>query len=746
MPFPRSQHSWRAAAAALLLLTSLLGPSTSFAHDDSEGTHERAARRGGWDTVTRSLVRAEARRDAGDAAGARLLLEQARGAGPGDARVDGFAALLALDEGRALEADSLATRAIARSGPVIGALRTRARARVALRDLSGALADFDRLLAADPARAEEHVLERTRAAWSLAGAAAALDALEGRTAEGLWTPARRELAEQLERSQGLPNRVRSGEPAVETGAPGRPVSLGSTGATSAANVAISRGPYLQNAAPTAISVRWRTPTALVGRVSIGPAGGPYTLEFDEAVSRTEHEVRVTGLAAGTAYSYSVQGTLETPLAASDARTFRTAPAPGSTQPVRLWSVGDSGSNSLLAQQVRNSYLAWSGGRREDLWVMLGDNAYGAGTDAEYQSGLFDLYPLMLSRSPVWPTRGNHDVLYTGINNDYYDIFTLPAAGEGGGLPSATEAWYSFDWGPIHFVCLDSEGSTRTVGSPMLVWLRADLAATSQPWVIGFWHHPPYTKGSHDSDNITDSAGRMRDMRQNVLPILDSLGVDLVLTGHSHSYERSYLLNGHYGTSGTLTAGMKVDGGDGRPDGDGAYRKSAGTPLANEGAVYAVNGSAAQISGGTLNHPAMVTSLNVAGSMVIDIDGERLEARFLDNAGAVRDSFTVLKQVLASPPEPPGGSPVALSVARPTPFTDRTELSFTLGRAGAARLAVYDVSGRRVRTRVDGDQPAGRQRVTWDGRDDRDQLVAPGAYLVALDAEDVRRVRRVVRLR
>jgi hypothetical protein len=109
---------------------------------------------------------------------------------------------------------------------------------------------------------------------------------------------------------------------------------------------------------------------------------------------------------------------------------------------------------------------------------------------------------------------------------------MPTAGQAGGNSSGTEAWYSFDHGDIHFVCLDSEGSPRTPGSAMLTWLAADLAASTKTWTIAFWHHPPYTKGSHDSDLDSDSGGRMKDMRTNVLPVLEAGGVDLVLCGHS----------------------------------------------------------------------------------------------------------------------------------------------------------------------------------------------------------------------
>jgi hypothetical protein len=177
---------------------------------------------------------------------------------------------------------------------------------------------------------------------------------------------------------------------------------------------------------------------------------------------------------------------------------------------------------------------------------------------------------------------------------------------------------------------------------MLSWLRADLANTTADWVIAYWHHPPYSKGSHDSDDPADSGGRLKEMRENVLPILDSFGVDLVLGGHSHSYERSYLLDGHYGVSTTLTAQMKVDAGDGRTAGDGGYAKRDRGMTPHAGAVYVVAGSSGWIGGGTLDHPVMVSSLNELGSLIIDISGDRLDARFLDDLGRIRDAFTLQK--------------------------------------------------------------------------------------------------------
>jgi hypothetical protein len=188
--------------------------------------------------------------------------------------------------------------------------------------------------------------------------------------------------------------------------------------------------------------------------------------------------------------------------------------------------------------------------------------------------VFDVFPAMLRKSVLWSTLGNHDG-YTADSasqtGPYYDIFSLPRSGEAGGLASGTEAYYSFDYANIHFICLESFETNRSTSGPMLTWLRNDLANTTQPWIVAFFHHPPYSKGSHDSDTEIE----LKEMRQNALPILENAGVDLVLSGHSHSYERSFLIDGHYGTSGTFSTAMKKNGGSGRENGTGAYRKPTG---------------------------------------------------------------------------------------------------------------------------------------------------------------------------
>lgn len=130
--------------------------------------------------------------------------------------------------------------------------------------------------------------------------------------------------------------------------------------------------------------------------------------------------------------------------------------------------------------------------------------------------------------------------------------------------------------------------------------------------------------------------------------------------------------------------MILDRGDGGPNGDGPYRKPTfGRPAPNEGAVYAVVGSSSKLSGGRLDHRAHVRSLNVLGSLVIDVSGNRLDAAFVDDQRRVADRFTIVK----------GKDPISLRgdrMTRPRPRAARALLSPL--PVGLARLPGPRVEG------------------------------------------------------
>jgi len=328
--------------------------------------------------------------------------------------------------------------------------------------------------------------------------------------------------------------------------------------------------------------------------------------------------------------------------------FVTHPLIGTPKPTRVWVIGDPGTRKKEEKNVRDAYYKWTGDRATDLWLVLGDNAYGAGRDEEYQGAIFQMFEAMLRKSVLWPCLGNHDALTASSATQsgvYFDVFTLPTQGQAGGVMSGTEAYYSWDYANIHFICLDSSDSDWSENGLMVRWLKMDLEANKQDWLVAFCHHPPYTKGSHDSDKDKDSDARMRKMREVVLPMLEEHGLDLMLTGHSHAYERSFLLDGVYGRSTNLDERVNFKSQkDGREDGTGIYTKPSRGPGEHEGAVYVVAGSSGQISGGGLQHPVMCLSLNVLGSLVLDFNGSRMDATFIDDKAVVRDYFTIAKGV------------------------------------------------------------------------------------------------------
>ena len=286
----------------------------------------------------------------------------------------------------------------------------------------------------------------------------------------------------------------------------------------AQDVTVTRGPYLQLGTSSSIVIRWRTSTAVVGRVQYGVSVGANTWEVVESAAVTDHKLELIGLLPDTTYYYSVDTTTATLAGADSSFRFTTAPPAGTAKSTRIWVLGDSGTANSYARAVRDAYYRYTGTRATDVWLMLGDNAYNNGSDSEYQTAVFDTYATMLRRTPLWPALGSHD-LYSSNSftqtGPFFDMFTLPKNAEAGGLASGTESYYSFDYGTIHLICLDSAGSSRRAGSRMLTWLANDLAGTNQPWVIVFFHDPPYSKASHDSDVEVESI----DMRENVVPFL-----------------------------------------------------------------------------------------------------------------------------------------------------------------------------------------------------------------------------------
>ena len=397
---------------------------------------------------------------------------------------------------------------------------------------------------------------------------------------------------------------------------------------------IVRGPYLQSGTDTSMVIRWRTDVSTDSKVWYGDS--PTNLNQSKIVSGsfTDHEVIISGLTSNTIYYYAIGDSNGQIAGANNDHYFKTSPPAGTSQPYTVWVLGDSGFFGNDDQEsVRDAYYNYIGNNHTDMVLMLGDNAYSDGLDSEYQNGFFEVYPQKLRSTVFWPCPGNHDYgAENGLDADYYDVFTLPVNGEAGGLASNTEKYYSFNYGNIHIISLDSHDEDRSTNSPMLTWLENDLAANVQDWVVLIFHHPPYSKGSRDSDVFEEQI----EMRENVVPICEQYGVDLILSGHSHSYERSRLIHGHYGYSSSYDPLLhNIDGGDGRIGGDGAYQQNGN----EDGTVYMVSGSSGQAKA-VGDHPVMYYSSSSLGSTVLEVNGGQMDIKFLNNSGVVEDYLTL----------------------------------------------------------------------------------------------------------
>ncbi len=387
---------------------------------------------------------------------------------------------------------------------------------------------------------------------------------------------------------------------------------------------VVRGPWLQRATPGSMTVRWRTNRPVPGRVRFGSTPD----SFDRSASAaggptTEHEVVLAGLEPATRYAYALEGEDGILAGGDEDHVFRTPPRPGTRDPVRVWAIGDAGTGKQDARDVRDAFVRHAGERPADVWLLLGDNAYPSGSDGDHQRGLFDNYTDLLRRTPIWPVLGNHGANLTDTREGYgpfLEIFGDP--------------FYSFDHGNVRFVAIDSAGSDWDPDDPMMRFLPGALRAPQADWVIAYLHHPAISDGTHD----LEKGRRTRRFWEALLPVLEAADVDLVLAGHSHSYERSFLLGPSTGDFSTLGESI-LDGGDGDPEGDGAYRKR----FSGTGTVWVIAGSAGLVGDeGDLDHPAMAVSLRELGSLVLDVEGCRLDGRMVDARGRIRDRFRIDK--------------------------------------------------------------------------------------------------------
>jgi predicted phosphodiesterase len=283
---------------------------------------------------------------------------------------------------------------------------------------------------------------------------------------------------------------------------------------------VKRQPYLQQVTAATATLGWVTtePAGEQVQLSQPPASAmsvaPATVEDYALRSAGENQMwsPVERLEPATVYCYQLADDTQ---ALTTPTGFKTAPSPDSDEPVRFMAFGDSGGGTsdqyaLLEQMYTVPF---------DLMIHTGDVAYDSGTIGQYEDNVFGVYADLFRNIPFMPASGNHD--YGTLQGaPFREVFNLPG----------DEKWYSYDWGRVHFVALDTEADYSTQAQ----WLEQDLAATTLPWKIVYMHKPMYSSGVHGSDSS---------LRSKIAPVAEKYGVQLILAGHDHNYERINPQNG-----------------------------------------------------------------------------------------------------------------------------------------------------------------------------------------------------------
>ena len=305
----------------------------------------------------------------------------------------------------------------------------------------------------------------------------------------------------------------------------------------AGSVKIVRGPYIQSTTGESTRIAWWTNIPAASVVNYGV--GNLSQQISDPVLTQQHVTLIGALTAGTTYMYQIVSGNAT----SATSTFTTAALPGST--FSFAAVGDYGGGSSQETQVATNIA--NGGTQ--FVQTLGDNIYPEAQDpdfaaiySDFDARFYKPYATAMSHQTLWLAGGNHE--YYG-NEAFWQHIWMPN----------NERWYSYNWGDAHILVLDTE-QPFTPGTPQYQFVQTDLnASQSTVWRIVVIPRPPYSSLSNNSSSVK--------VRTYLVPLFEQQNVQLVLTGNSHNYERTYpLLGGEPQTSGGVTYIVSGGGGNG----------------------------------------------------------------------------------------------------------------------------------------------------------------------------------------
>jgi len=304
--------------------------------------------------------------------------------------------------------------------------------------------------------------------------------------------------------------------------------------------------YVTDLGPTYVELSWGTADGVntIGRSA--PSRGEATVEVAGRKLLTRaNQVVIADLSADHAYTYKVSiGSTE--LGHGEFRTWAAR-----SQHLVFFVIGDFGTGKapqyLVARAMWDEFQKRAKTDNPVRFILsLGDNIYGnisgflggightGAADLDWATKFYEPYEPLIARVPFYPSLGNHDGNETEQRGD------LPAILDNFAFPQSKPArYYTFTYGELaKFVALDStknteDGAARPMyleGSEEFRWMQTEFAKTHPPWVIPYFHHPPYTAGPLHASSM--------DQLRHWVNLFAASGVKVVFNGHEHNFQAS----------------------------------------------------------------------------------------------------------------------------------------------------------------------------------------------------------------
>jgi MYXO-CTERM domain-containing protein len=345
---------------------------------------------------------------------------------------------------------------------------------------------------------------------------------------------------------------------------------------------------------TSLTVTWNDDGA-AGQAEIRPINGTATTIPSTAVTTSvsefdyTHVATFTGLQPDTPYEYRV----ESQATWSGWQATRTAPAPGDCTPFTFVAVGDGRGEDIFLLGYSQSGQ-WTGVMghivgENPLFVLHSGDYVHDGVEIDQWVTELDTLPTISALFPFFMAQGNHDDgPGEGASAHYNMIFSYPDVN-----PDNAEDYYSLIMGNVQVICLSTHSFDMV---DQINWMDAELTAQAGTvdWRVVFFHVPIWSSGAHGSnENDTPRADLM-------LPVLESHGVDLVINGHDHDYERFHPSYGGHNAGPRVVNPLPFDSNT-RGEADGVIYIVSGGGGALLNPLFAVSEQGSAVGSNNLNY-------------------------------------------------------------------------------------------------------------------------------------------------